>query len=220
MIVHHGGDFVVVDKPAGIFVHKTQLDATKPDLLTRLSKQFGHPLHAVHRLDRSVSGLLVFAFHSAATKRLQAAMQDPSAIKEYVALVRGRCANEFVCNEPLKGPDGKMREARTEYRCLRRFPWCSLVAIRIRTGRRHQIRRHCDRVQHHILGDTTHGKSRLNAFYRERYGLDRIYLHARRLSLPSEGLDLRSHLPRRLAEVAVALDADARSLREGDTSTA
>ncbi|MCB9920140.1 MAG: RNA pseudouridine synthase [Planctomycetes bacterium] len=219
MILHRGDDFVVVEKPAGIFVHKTQLDATKPDLLTRLAKDFGHPLHAVHRLDRSVSGLLVLAFDAAATKRLQAAMQDPSAIKEYVALVRGRCANEFVCTDPLKGPDGKLREARTEYRCLRRFPWCSLVAIRIRTGRRHQIRRHCDRVQHHILGDTTHGKSRLNALYRERYGLHRIYLHARRLSLPSEGLDLRSRMPQRLAEVAVALDVDARTVRANEASS-
>ncbi len=210
-IVYRGIDYVVVDKPAGLFVHKTKLDATQDDLLTQLAPLFGQRLHAVHRLDRSVSGLLLLAFDSAATKRLQSALQDALAVKEYVALVRGRCAAEFSCDEPLRGSDGKPREARTDFSCLRRFPWCSLVKVRIHTGRRHQIRRHCDRVQHHILGDTTHGKSRLNAFYRERYGLDRCFLHARRLTLPSEGLDLRLRMPASLAGIVVALEADARA---------
>jgi tRNA pseudouridine65 synthase len=207
-ILHEGADFVAVEKPAGLFVHRTKLDGTQPGLIGRLRHELDRPLHSVHRLDRPVSGILLVAFDPAATARLQAALAQPDAIKEYVALVRGRTEPELTCDEPLRNDSGQLREARTELRTLRRFAWCSLVAVRIRTGRRHQIRRHCDRLRHHVLGDTTYGKGRLNKLYRERYGLARPFLHARRLVLPSEGLDVRSRLPDDLARLVVGLVRD------------
>lgn len=210
-IVHEGVDFVVVDKPAGLFTHRTKLDARLPGLVEVMREQLGRHVHTVHRLDRPVSGLLVVAFDARACARLQAAMQDDGAVKEYIALVRGRSAPRFACDEALKNAAGKLQDARTSFRTLRHFPWCSLVAARIHTGRRHQIRRHCDRVQHHILGDRSYGKSRLNDLYRERYKLHRPFLHARRLSLPSEGLELRLGLPRELCSVVRGLERDAQS---------
>lgn len=178
-------------------------------MVGRLRKKLGRRVFAVHRLDRAVSGILLIAFDPKATARLQQALASDSAIKEYVALVRGRTERSFVCTEALKNASGKMRDAHTDFRTLRRFPWCSLIAARIRTGRRHQIRRHCDRVQHQILGDTSYGKSRLNALYRERYDLQRTFLHARRLCLPSEDLDLRLPIAADLRKTILGLARDA-----------
>ena len=211
-ILHEGKDFVAVLKPPGIFVHKTKLDASQPALAALLRQQFERRVHCVHRLDRPVSGILLVAFDSATTARLQRALASEDSIKEYLALVRGQPARRFACREELRAVHGKLQEAHTSFRLLRRFPWCSLVAARLHSGRRHQIRRHCDRLQHQILGDGSHGKSRLNALYRERYGLQRIFLHGRRLCLPSENLDLRCRLPEELQLVLAGLQRDARSM--------
>lgn len=214
-IVHEGPDYVVVDKPAGLFTHRTKLDARLPGMAEVLRAQLQRRVHLVHRLDRPVSGLLLVALDAQACARLQAAMQDEDAIKEYLALVRGRTDRAFDCSEALKNKAGKLQHAETRYRRVRSFPWCSLVAVRIRTGRRHQIRRHCDRVQHQILGDRSYGKSRLNDLYRERYGLARPFLHARRLRLPTEGLDLTLRLPGELVEVLRGLALDSAEAGHG-----
>ncbi len=66
-----------------------------------------------------------------------------------------------------------------------------------RTGRYHQIRRHLAHLAHHVIGDTMHGKGRINNTLRERYGLPRLCLHAARLECahPSAGrLEVRAPL--------------------------
>src|SRR5262249_32319812 len=56
---------------------------------------------------------------------------------------------------------------------------CSIVAVRLFTGRRHQARRHLKHIAHPIIGDANHGKGPINRAYREAYGLSRMALHAR-----------------------------------------
>lgn len=73
----------------------------------------------------------------------------------------------------------------------------SLLRMRLWTGRRHQIRRLLNTVGHQVLGDTSHGKSRVNAYYREHHGLPRLALHAWRLRLdhPATGAELSIEAP-------------------------
>jgi tRNA pseudouridine65 synthase len=85
----------------------------------------------------------------------------------------------------------------------------SIVAAVLHTGRHHQIRRHLQSQAHHLLGDTSYGKGRINAALRDAYGLPRLCLHAARLSLPhpfsGETLAFHQPLPADLAAFLAAL---------------
>lgn len=93
------------------------------------------------------------------------------------------------------------------------FHRCALVQCRLFTGRYHQIRRHANHCGRHVIGDTTHGKGRINALFRERYGLDRLFLHLQRVVMrhPTTGapLELFDPLPMPLPLVLDRLRAEA-----------
>lgn len=80
--------------------------------------------------------------------------------------------------------DSLKQTAETEFETLDRFFRLSLIKARILTGRRHQIRRHLDSCKHQIIGDRQYGKSQINAFFQEDYGLSRMFLHSWRLQMP------------------------------------
>jgi 23S rRNA-/tRNA-specific pseudouridylate synthase len=105
------------------------------------------------------------------------------------------------------------RESRTSFELMQLFSRCALVRCRIATGRYHQIRRHANHSGRHVLGDTTHGKGRINALFRERYGLDRLFLHLFRIRIrhPSSGepMELTDPMPPELASVLVRIAAEA-----------
>jgi tRNA pseudouridine65 synthase len=73
----------------------------------------------------------------------------------------------------------------------------ALMLVRPRTGRRHQIRRHCAHIRHPLIGDTTHGEGRHNRFFRERFGLFRLLLHAWQLECahPATGASMCIEAP-------------------------
>jgi len=75
----------------------------------------------------------------------------------------------------------KIKEAETHFKVLTSFYRLNLISARLITGRRHQIRRHLAHKALQILGDTTHGKGKINQFFRESHGLTRMCLHAHRL---------------------------------------
>jgi tRNA pseudouridine65 synthase len=174
-------------------------------------------VYPVHRLDRPVSGVVLFALSSASAAQFQEALGSGSCIKEYSALVRGEIGAAGRSERPLTNRDtGRIQEASTEWEPTRTWTVpshgpISLIRVRIHTGRRHQIRRHLAHERHAILGDTTHGKGGVNRFMREEFGLGRIFLHASRLALehPETGMSLvvESSLPSDLARVLESLEA-------------
>ena len=179
---------VAVSKPSGLLVHRDENHPDQPAALQVVRDQLGKYLYPVHRLDRATSGLLLYAFSSRTAAALQEQMSEPSAVKEYLLLTRWpgsfpEHGNEWVCEQPLHDEKDVARPARSEFALVEVLDRCALVRCRIRTGRYHQIRRHANHCGRHILGDTTHGKGRLNALYRERYGLERLFLHCHFLSL-------------------------------------
>lgn len=142
----------------------------------------GGPLFGVHRLDRPASGALLFARSSDAARDLHAALQHGSARKEYLVAARDATPESLVIDRPLKNDKGVPQPARTECERIASIGRHSLLKVRIVHGRRHQIRRHLKDRAHNVLGDTTHGKGRINAYLREHYGLPRLFLHASRLA--------------------------------------
>ena len=103
--------------------------------------------------------------------------------KEYLALVRGGTPAEGETRRPLTADNGVKKEAHTSFEKIAELSRCSLLRVRIHTGRRHQIRRHLSHLAHQLIGDTSYGKGRINTFFREEYGLPRLFLHASRLEI-------------------------------------
>lgn len=179
--------WIAVDKPSGLACHRSALCPDRDTLHARALSQLGGPLHLVHRLDRPTSGVLLLARDPDTTTRLSTALRHPRTDKVYVAMVRGffQWDDPVEVDRPLKDPDGKVQEARSVIDVLGRShaPRCSLVRIRPRTGRWHQVRRHVRGCDHPVLGDTAHGDSRRNIAWREAHGLDRLALHCHRVAL-------------------------------------
>jgi tRNA pseudouridine65 synthase len=182
-VLHRDEHIVVVNKPGGMLVHRTKESADTVFLLQEMRNQLGLHVFPVHRLDRAVSGAIAFALSSEDARELQASMSKENARKEYLALVRGSTPAEGESRRPLTADNGVKKEAHTSFEKIAELSRCSLLRVRIYTGRRHQIRRHLSHLAHQLIGDTSYGKGRINAFFREEYGLPRLFLHASRLEI-------------------------------------
>lgn len=168
----------VVDKPGGLLVHRSEEAPDRDVLLQRVARHFGTSVHAVQRLDRAASGAIVFAMGPEAARGAQEALAASDARKEYTLLVRGQPAEHWVVDRPLTDERGIQREAKSEFWRVEQLDRCAVLRARTYSGRRHQLRRHLAHCAHQVLGDTTHGKGRINRLFREIYALPRLFLHA------------------------------------------
>lgn len=204
-ILYHDKDLVVINKPSGLLVHRSPIDKYETRFAMQLTRdQIGQHVFPVHRLDKPTSGVLLFALSSDIAARLTTQFTDRSVHKRYVAVVRGYTKEcgvvDYALQEHwdkmtdiLSDPDKQAQSALTNYQRLAttELPYpvgryetarYSLVALEPKTGRKHQLRRHMKHIFHPIVGDTTHGDGKQNAFLREQFGLSRLLLHAERLS--------------------------------------
>ena len=202
---------VAVNKPAGLLVHNSKWAGPKETSLRQIvARQIGLQTFPIHRLDRPTSGVLLYALSSEAARLWHDQLRQPDTRKTYLALARGRIEAPMTIDLPLKERDTP-RPAVTHIQPLDYHPDenVTLVTARIETGRRHQIRRHLSRVAHQIIGDTTYGKGRINRYFRERYNLHRLFLHAWTLDIThpftGERLHLRADLPLDLLQVIYQL---------------
>ena len=236
-ILYRDEHLVAVHKPAGLLVHRSAIDAHESRfLLQTLRDQIGAAVYPVHRLDKATSGVVLFALHSEAARRLSAALCDGGAEKIYLAIVRGWAPVDVGVDHPLRDrPDRlsrrqviRSRAAATGVRCLARIELeaavgrystarYSLVACRPRTGRKHQIRRHLKHLRHPIIGDANYGDGAHNRFFRESLGVHRLLLAATDLRIrhPFTGEPLEIHAPVDGAFRAVLSWPEWRSVAEG-----
>lgn len=139
----------------------------------------GRRVYPVHRLDRATSGALLLALDSGTARRLQEQFAAGTIAKRYLALVRGIPPEQGVIDHSIPRSEGGPRvPAITEYRRLATFERYALMEARPHTGRLHQIRRHFKHLSHPLIGDVRYGKGDHNRFFRERFGLHRLALHA------------------------------------------
>lgn len=160
-ILHTNSQFVVCVKPIGM--------DSEHEMPEALSNAIGGFYWPVHRLDKNVSGVMVYARTKSAAALLSASVQNGTMVKEYVAWVRGLVPEEGTWNDYLWKDSGKnkvyvvkrlrkgVKEATLSFRRLAVHEDCSLVAIRLHTGRSHQIRVQFASRMHPLVGDTKYG---------------------------------------------------------------
>ncbi len=195
-VLYRDDALAVVNKPAGLMVHDSRLARGERDFAAdRLRGQFGRPIHLIHRLDRATSGCLLLAFDRDGAGLLGRQFMSREVEKQYLAVCRGWPGDDaFTIDHPLDGGPGKpeKKPAVTRVRALARgeldepaagFPTSryALLDCTPETGRFRQIRRHLKHIDHHLIGDTSHGDGRRNLAFRMR-GVHRMLLHAHRLA--------------------------------------
>jgi 23S rRNA pseudouridine1911/1915/1917 synthase len=122
----------------------------------------------VHRLDKDTSGILVISKEVSSHAKLAKQFADRTAKRQYYALVWGNVKEDVGIIEENIGRSPRDRKiftvvrqggkyACTEYTVLERFAACTLLALKLRTGRTHQIRVHCSHLHHPLLGDEAYG---------------------------------------------------------------
>lgn len=193
-LLYEDSELLVVSKPNRMLVHRSSMDYYEDrNLLRELSASRSERLHPAHRLDKATSGVIVFAKSNAALSFLREEFNARRVEKHYLAVVRGYTPAQGTIDRPLLAEgDHKEREALTRYTTLKhvevemrvtRYPQSrySLVRIYPETGRYHQIRMHFDKIRHPIIGDSRHGDRKHNAIFREKLGLEPLFLHAEQL---------------------------------------
>jgi 23S rRNA pseudouridine1911/1915/1917 synthase len=209
----------VVMKPAGLVTHPTA--GRRGGTLVNRLLAMGMPLAPaggslrpgiVHRLDAGTSGLLVVAKTDATYAALRALFHDHAVDRTYLALVRGKVANDaFAVEAPLGRRASKIvvdategRSAATGFEVRERLAGATLLEAVPRTGRTHQIRVHLAAIGHPILGDRAYGGGGNDA---RAAGLDRPFLHSWRLSFEHPVTGARVSLQEDLTEeLVVALE--------------
>lgn len=202
---------VVVDKPAGLAVHRSNLVGADEDyVIDRLRARVEGPLYLAHRLDRATSGVLLVARSREIAAALGQQLMDRRVAKHYLAVVRGWPEESGCIDHPLSGSSmkGPAKEARTRWRRLAtvelpiamgRYEQQRYALLRVEpeTGRYQQIRRHFAHASHHLIGDTTHGRGDHNRLFRIHWSMHRLLLHARRLQFdhPADGRRISVQAP-------------------------
>jgi 23S rRNA pseudouridine1911/1915/1917 synthase len=187
-LVYEDRDCFVVNKPAGLVVHPGagNREHTLQNALLALDPELGKLARAglVHRLDKNTSGLLVVARNLEAQTALSRQLLARTVRREYRAVCAGVMTGGGTIDEPIGRhrsdrirmtvrQDG--RRAVTHYRVLERFRAHTYVAVKLETGRTHQIRLHFAHLRYPIVGDPVYG----GRFARPRGASDSLVLTLR-----------------------------------------
>jgi len=209
-ILYRDEHLVAVDKPSGLFVHRSPLTrGVHTFAVQRLRRQLGTKVYPIHRLDRATSGVLLFGLDPETTRAVSAQFAAGLVAKRYCAIVRGHPPESGTIDHPVApAKSDRKRPALTHFRRLRvaeldaavgRYETAryALLAMAPRTGRRHQLRRHCAHLAHPIIGDTTYGDRFHNRHFRGAFDSHRLLLAAMSLGIihPASDTPLRIESP-------------------------
>jgi 23S rRNA pseudouridine1911/1915/1917 synthase len=202
-VVHQTDDYVVIDKPSGLFSAPTP-ESDRNDVLAFLRQQLGTAdaprsitdLHLVHRLDRPTSGLMVIAKTSTAAAHLSAQMASREMTRRYAAILCGQIEAQVEVDQFIED-----RPAQTVFTLVEQRARACLVEAELRTGRTHQVRIHANHLHAPVAGDSKYGRSRARLL---DVRAPRLCLHASQLRFvdPKNGTQqvFHSPLPEELAK--------------------
>jgi 23S rRNA pseudouridine1911/1915/1917 synthase len=182
-ILYEDRDLLVLNKPAGISVHPSAKEpsGTLTDAILSHDPAIGgvgeDPTRPgiVHRLDKDTSGVLLVAKNQRTFEELKALFQKREVEKRYLAIVEGKVKEprgtialpigraglkRTVPSRSRRRPTRNVREAETSYVVRKRFKDATLLELRPKTGRMHQIRVHLQAIGHPVLGDKLYGGKR------------------------------------------------------------
>jgi RluA family pseudouridine synthase len=188
-VIFEDNDVIAIDKPEKLATIPTHT-AGEETVLSMLSLQYPFKIFVVHRLDKEVSGVMLFAKNAMAHKQLNAQFFSHSIKKIYTLIAHGAMDTDSgIISAPIRqfgsgrmGVDEiKGKESITGFSVINRSRNFSLVNAMPQTGRRHQIRVHFYNTGHPVAGDMYYGDKE------KQKNFPRLFMHAASItfSLPS-----------------------------------
>ncbi len=212
-IIFENSDFLVINKPSGLTVNKSETTRGQDTLQEWVEKKlevkseklkvfevsdFVKRAGIVHRLDKDTSGVMLVAKHEQAFIKLQSQFKEREVTKTYLALVWGELKEAGTVQAPIaRNPFNRTkfgvfvggREALTRYEIINttklKGEWVTLLSVTPLTGRTHQIRVHLQYIHHPIIGDELYSGRKLYRMAIEAVG--RLMLHAWKISFADPG---------------------------------
>jgi tRNA pseudouridine65 synthase len=209
-IIYQDEHLVAINKPHGLLVHQSPIARNAEEFALQLLRdQIQQHVWPAHRLDRKTSGLILFSLNKDTDRLMQQQFMENKVQKKYLALLRGHSPDELLIDYPLKKENGTLQDAITYFKTLARTEVSlavgkhptsrySLVEAQPQTGRMHQLRRHFAHIFHPIIGDRPHGCNKQNKFFKERFQMESMLLHASELQfthpLTLQEIHLKAHI--------------------------
>jgi len=215
-IIEKNDDFIIINKSIGVQVHPSYSES-KNTLVNGLIVKFPEILNVgeewyrpgiVHRLDKNTSGLMIIARNQESFEKFKVMFKDKKIQKTYFAIVFGIFGEkEGIVDAPIARATsfkkqkiafgkykGNSKESQTQYRVLGEYLLddmeFSLVELKPKTGRMHQIRVHMAHIGHPLVGDlkyyTKNEKKKVDKLSK-KYDFDTFYLHAGELEFNFNG---------------------------------
>lgn len=158
--------FIVIDKPTGLLSVPLDDGGGSRHALGLLRTSFDtDQIFAVHRIDRETSGILLFARGTESEERFDALFESHDILREYYAIVEGNVMEDegtWTCKltelpsyNVIPSEEGK--DSTTHFQVIRRSKKYTYLKLRLETGRKHQIRVHCQMAGHPVVGDSRYG---------------------------------------------------------------
>lgn len=218
-ILYQDPNLIAINKPHGLLVHRSPIASDASEFaIQMLRDQINQYVYPCHRLDRKTSGVLLFAKDKETQANVNKIFQERTIDKEYVAIVRGWTNDETHIDYALTNDKGTTQDAVTDLITLDRSEMAiplgkyqtqrySLVLLKPRTGRFHQLRKHMAHLRHPIIGDRPHGCNKQNKLFREQWDMMTMMLHARRLQIPAPyGITINAEISTEFERVLSILD--------------
>ena len=197
-VIYDDEDFLIFNKPSNYAVHSgTKNDHGLIDILREVLKD--NSLNLCHRLDKGTSGCLVIAKNQKFLGSFNNQLKQRKVKKIYHAIVKDFISEEMVIEDSIdtntKGSFNKVsinkngKEAKSILKPLKKLDCSSLIEIEILTGRTHQIRAQCEKINKNIANDKKYGCKDFNTRLKHS-GIKRLGLHSSEISF----LDLENKI--------------------------
>ena len=192
-IIYQYNYCLLVTKPNNVLVHHAHHSRNKIDevsLIQLIENQFGKRYYPIHRLDRKTSGIILLASKREYVASFQALFTNNEIQKIYYGVVRGFSQEHLIIDSPVKGRDALVyKDAETQLKLLDKIileipvkPYkssrYSLVELKPKTGRMHQLRIHMNKVSTPLINDAKYGDKNHDLMYAKEFGWKNLFLHA------------------------------------------
>lgn len=209
-------DYIIcVSKPNNVIVHHAHHSrnvADEESLLQLLFKKFDKKFYPIHRLDRKTSGIILLAKETKYVSKFQELFTNNEIQKTYYGIVRGHSPESVIIDSPVKGRDANVyKDAETYFKTVDKTivdipvkPYdtsrYSLVEMKPKTGRLHQLRIHTNKISHPLIGDPKYGDKNHNVMFIDNFNCENLFLHAFSLEFKhpftDENLLIKANFPR------------------------
>ena len=184
---------ICVNKPNNMVVHHAYHSrnvADETSLLQLIQAEKGIKVYPIHRLDRKTSGIILLAKETIHVSKFQELFTNDEIEKTYYGVVRSFSPESKTIDSPVKGRDASIhKDALTYLKTLEQIvleipvkPYdssrYSLVELKPKTGRMHQLRVHTSKISHPLIGDIKYGDKNQDLMFEENFGWKNIFLHA------------------------------------------